>query len=91
MAALSSMTGSASTPVEVLHRLRPSFTKAQAQAAGLTPRALYALRDEGSIVELSRGVYRDAQAPDTIHLQMPWSAWRLSVTFDRSNVITLDQ
>lgn len=64
------MTGSASPPVEALHRLPPSFTKAQAQAAGLTPRALYALRDEGFIVELSRGVYRDAQASETIHLDL---------------------
>jgi len=64
------MDGSAASSVEALHRLRPSFTKAQAQAAGLTPRALYALRDEGVIVELSRGVYRDAQASETIHLDL---------------------
>jgi len=55
---------------QVLERLAPTFTKAQAQAAGVTPHTLYALRDAGSIIELSRGVYRDAAAPETVHLDL---------------------
>jgi predicted transcriptional regulator of viral defense system len=55
---------------QALSLLRPTFTKAQAQAVGIAPYALYALRDAGSIVELSRGVYRDAAAPETIHLDL---------------------
>lgn len=55
---------------QALSLLLPTFTKRQAQAAGITPHALYALRDAGSIIELSRGVYRDAAAAQTVHLDL---------------------
>jgi predicted transcriptional regulator of viral defense system len=41
----------------------PSFTARQARVAGLSWPALYELRDHGRLVELSRGVYRKANAP----------------------------
>ncbi|MGH7690720.1 MAG: type IV toxin-antitoxin system AbiEi family antitoxin domain-containing protein, partial [Gemmatimonadaceae bacterium] len=43
--------------------LPDTFTTATALARGLHPRALYALRDSGDVVELSRGVFRRADAP----------------------------
>jgi len=36
--------------------LPPTFTTGQARAAGVHPRDLYAARDDGGLVELSRGV-----------------------------------
>jgi hypothetical protein len=64
------MTGSKPPALQALSLRRPTFTKAQAQTAGITPRALYALRDAGSIIELSRGVYRAAAAPETVHMDL---------------------
>ena len=55
---------------QALSLLRPTFAKAQAEAVGITRHALYGLRDAGSIVELSRGVYRNVAAPETIHLDL---------------------
>lgn len=43
--------------------LRTTFTTNDALAAGMHPRDLYRLRDEGTILELSRGVFRRADAP----------------------------
>ncbi len=43
--------------------LPPTFTTATAKAHGVHPRDLYAWRDTGQIVELSRGVFRAADAP----------------------------
>jgi len=40
-----------------------TFTTGQARAAGVHPRDLYAARDDGELVELSRGVFRRADAP----------------------------
>lgn len=40
-----------------------TFTTATARARGLHYRDLYRLRDEGEVVELSRGVFRKADAP----------------------------
>ncbi|MGH3564291.1 MAG: type IV toxin-antitoxin system AbiEi family antitoxin domain-containing protein, partial [Mycobacterium sp.] len=54
-ATLLSMTGFQSLP--------DTFTTATALARGLHPRTLYALRDSGDVVELSRGVFRRADAP----------------------------
>lgn len=45
----------------------PTFTAGQARDAGLTWRELYELRDAGQIVELSRGVFRFADAPPLAH------------------------
>ncbi|MFC1442111.1 type IV toxin-antitoxin system AbiEi family antitoxin domain-containing protein [Streptacidiphilus sp. N1-10] len=50
--------------------LGPTFTTAQAKAAGIAPRDLYAWRDSGAVMELSRGVYRDADAPESVHLDL---------------------
>lgn len=46
-----------------LASLPATFTTRAALNAGLHPRVLYRLRDEGAIVELSRGVFRQADAP----------------------------
>lgn len=43
--------------------LPPTFTTEKALAEGISPRDLYAARDAGQIVELSRGVFRHADAP----------------------------
>jgi len=45
------------------HDLPVTFTTATARALGLHTRDLYQLRDEGELVELSRGVFRRAGAP----------------------------
>jgi AbiEi antitoxin C-terminal domain len=46
-----------------LQELPDTFTTATALARGVHPRVLYALRDSGDVVELSRGVFRRADAP----------------------------
>ena len=46
----------------------PTFSTTEALEAGLSARELYYLRDSGSVVELSRGVYRCAKAEATAHL-----------------------
>jgi predicted transcriptional regulator of viral defense system len=43
--------------------LAATFTTKAALEAGIHPRDLYGWRDAGSIIELSRGVYRRADAP----------------------------
>lgn len=47
--------------------LPESFTTGQATAAGLASTTLYRLRDRGEVVELSRGVWRWADAAPTAH------------------------
>lgn len=44
-----------------------TFTSATAFSRGVHPRDLYAWRDTGEIVELSRGVFRRADAPLAAH------------------------
>jgi len=56
--------------------LPPSFTPAEAVAAGVSRRVVYALRDAGEIVEISRGIYRKASAPVTAHLDLIAAAKR---------------
>jgi len=46
-----------------LDDLAPTFTSDEARRAGVHSRQLYAWRDSGEIVELSRGVFRQAGAP----------------------------
>ena len=46
----------------VLPGLPATFTTATALAAGVHPRVLYGWRDDGEIVELSRGVFQKADA-----------------------------
>lgn len=52
-----------STVEHRLEALSPSFTAGQARSEGMSWPVLYELRDRGRIVELSRGVYRKADAP----------------------------
>lgn len=43
--------------------LPPTFTTRSARARGLHVRDLYRMREEGELIELSRGVFRQADAP----------------------------
>lgn len=43
--------------------LPPTFATETALEAGISPRDLYSARDTGALVELSRGVFRRADAP----------------------------
>lgn len=43
--------------------LASTFTTRTARACGLHPRELYRMRDTGDLIELSRGVFRQADAP----------------------------
>ncbi|TCC36360.1 hypothetical protein E0H92_27330 [Kribbella speibonae] len=65
------------TPIEPPPRLRqrlaglpPTFTTAQARPAGLPSQDLATLVSEGAAFELSRGVYRRSDAPETAHLDL---------------------
>jgi predicted transcriptional regulator of viral defense system len=51
----------------LLESLPPTFTTRAALAAGLSYRRLYQLRDDGELIELSRGVFRSADAPVTAY------------------------
>jgi predicted transcriptional regulator of viral defense system len=53
-----------------LAQLPPTFTTQEAGGAGLWRRDLYRLRDAGAVYELSRGVYRKSDAPETAHLDL---------------------
>jgi predicted transcriptional regulator of viral defense system len=53
-----------------LRILGPTFTAAQAREAGLGSRDLRHLADSAEIAEISRGVYRRADAPETAHLDL---------------------
>ncbi|MBW8795939.1 MAG: hypothetical protein JF597_20795 [Streptomyces sp.] len=53
-----------------LAALSPTFTTAQARQALLSPRDLANLVTEAEIDELSRGVYRRADAPETAHADL---------------------
>jgi predicted transcriptional regulator of viral defense system len=58
-------------PPSVLSRLRvigPVFRSKDAVAAGVSWRDLYALRDKGEILELSRGLYQLADAAGISHV-----------------------
>jgi len=61
---------SAPVPRRRLEPLPPTFTAASARAAGIAPRDLYRLRDDEIIYELSRGVFRKANAPESAHLDL---------------------
>lgn len=58
------------TAIERLGALPPTFTTAEAERAKLWRRHLYRLRDDGDLLELARGVYRKADAPETAHLDL---------------------
>jgi predicted transcriptional regulator of viral defense system len=55
---------------ERLSHLPPTFTARAASDAALSSRDLAALREAGEIDELSRGVYRRADAEPTAHLDL---------------------
>ncbi len=54
----------------LLGGLPPTFTSRRGRSAGLSPRDLAALASEGRIEEISRGVYRRADAAETAHLDL---------------------
>lgn len=60
----------------VLADMPDTFTSATAFLRGLHPRDLYAWRDAGEIVELSRGVFRRADAPLAAHPDLLAVAYR---------------
>jgi predicted transcriptional regulator of viral defense system len=62
-----------------LGALPDAFTTATAMAHGVHPRALYAWRDNGEIIELSRGVFRRADAPPASYPDLLAVAYRSSV------------
>ncbi|MGH3870044.1 MAG: type IV toxin-antitoxin system AbiEi family antitoxin domain-containing protein [Pseudonocardiaceae bacterium] len=59
-----------------LAALPDTFTTGGAERAGLWRRDLYMLRDAGVIREISRGVFRKADAPETAHLDLLAVAYR---------------
>src|SRR5438045_3870901 len=52
------------SPESVFRRRGGVLRMSEALAAGINRRSLYALRDAGTITQLSRGVYRLASLPD---------------------------
>lgn len=62
------MTGLAALPA--------TFTTAQARRAGVQFRDLYAARDSGDLMELSRGVFRHADAPTPTYPDLLAVAYR---------------
>jgi predicted transcriptional regulator of viral defense system len=61
---------------ELARRLGGAFKAGDAVEIGVHPRDLYALRDEGFLVELSRGVYRPADAEMSPYLDLVAVSWR---------------
>ena len=56
--------------------LPDTFTTAQARRLGVHPRDLYLWRDQGEIVELSRGVFRRGDAPPATYPDLLAVAYR---------------
>jgi hypothetical protein len=71
---ISYMAGFAERLTERLSHLPPTFTSHAASAVALSSRDLAMLREAGEIDELSRGVYRRADAEPTAHLDLSPSA-----------------
>jgi hypothetical protein len=65
--------------MSALTSLPPTFTTAEARARGVHPRDLYRWRDEGEIIELSRGVFRLADAPPASYPDLLAVAYRSPV------------
>jgi hypothetical protein len=61
---LSQVTKATPTPESVFRKRGGVLRMSEALAAGINRRSLYALRDAGTITQLSRGVYRLASLPD---------------------------
>jgi predicted transcriptional regulator of viral defense system len=64
--------------LERLQRLGTIFRSTQATKAGVSWRDLYALRDEGAVVELSRGVFQLAERTGTGNLDFVVVSARVS-------------
>lgn len=62
--------GAPSRAAARVQELPATFTAGQARRHGITPRDLYRMRDEGALFELSRGVFRAADAPETAYLDL---------------------
>jgi hypothetical protein len=60
--------------------LPATFTTGQARAAGVHPRELYRWRDEETVLELSRGVFRRTDAPLPTYPDLLGVAVRVPVT-----------
>lgn len=56
--------------------LPDTFTTREARRRAVHPRDLYRWRDEGQIIELSRGVFRKADAPPATHPDLLAVAYR---------------
>jgi predicted transcriptional regulator of viral defense system len=61
---------------ELARRLGGAFKTGDAVEVGVHPRDLYALRDKGFLVGLSRGVYRLADAEINAYLDLVAVSWR---------------
>lgn len=59
---------SAASALSLIRELAPVFRSKDAVAAGVSWRDLYALRDQGAILELSRGLYQRADAAGISHV-----------------------
>lgn len=62
-----------------LSRLPRTFTTAAALEQGVHPRELYRWRDTGEIIELSRGVFRRADAPTATYPDLLAIAYRAPI------------
>jgi predicted transcriptional regulator of viral defense system len=63
--------------VEVFKRHGGTMRTREVRAAGVHPRTLYAMRDEGVVEKLSRGVYRLASLPPLSHPDLVTVAMRV--------------
>jgi hypothetical protein len=61
---------------KIVESLPPTFTTKMSRAHGVHPRDLYAWRDGAQIVEISRGVFRRADAPPASHPDLIAVAYR---------------
>ncbi|GAB3998621.1 hypothetical protein GCM10029992_24930 [Glycomyces albus] len=59
-----------------LDELPATFTLLEVIAAGGSRRAVYSWRDSGKVVQISRGVYRKADAAETAYLDVLAAAMR---------------
>jgi predicted transcriptional regulator of viral defense system len=62
-----------------IEKLPPTFTTETVLGQGISPRDLYAARDEGALLELSRGVFRRADAPPASYPDLLAVAYRSPV------------
>jgi predicted transcriptional regulator of viral defense system len=62
-----------------IEELPSTFTTETALREGISPRDLYAARDEGEVLELSRGVFRRADAPPASYPDLLAVAYRSPV------------